>query len=981
MKKVDNNQEKSVMKKADSNQKTKRMAITLALLTAISSGAMAVTPVAAAGYTGSQIAIENVLEAEQEAEQENEEFEEVVLPTAPTEEKGKKKDIGSIMNDFMQDSVESLFDYGKSKLGEKLPDLSKKIFDSIPVANYLNKVGLGKKVGKLIANSLGIAPKSDQPSMKDISEQLKELSDEIKKARDNINNHADDNLSREIDAIENITTVSTYKTGMQQLANSFRDAQNKLQEVKDAPEQDQLVQIAALCGSSEDWTAEGKLVCSLTKVGSFISGSENFISEKNFYEALYYLAVNHGAVFSGQAKNEVEAYVTKTLETYMAAYAIATASLDAQQTLREIKDSEYYEEFLASLSPTMKETCKGIVSNRYEITSKKKELGRLLIDAEGNGSTFTVLGQYQDFVDMSSGIFISRDGQFTTEKKDVVISTAAITSDDSVSGASNAAYTSLYNSWSNALDFEQVIKYAKTYKKSIAEVLQDANFEIPADTKYLLADGKVSKTNGTDKTGDAGSTIRSDGRGGSYGDSWYNEIYSVQAYDIFSKNIKPETVVIKKVQQRKHWVNSKSTSVDPRIVERSTINFLTMCEKTDTSVSAIGKLTNKGTENKYIISSGEYKLTSNLSIADSISVASGTKATLDLNGFALNCTDNSHSAITVESGAELTIIDSSNGKGSIKGYNSAKGGVVFVSKNAKCTLKGIKAEGSASLEGGVVRSEGNLTVENCTFNNCGATGNGGVIANFGSAKISHTKFTNNKAGEKGGVIYNSGDCEIDNCTFAKNQAADGGAIYNQTNSTIKATFVEMSENQTTKNGGGAVTNHGKLTMEAYFKLNNNTASGNGGAIWTNGDAYLANGTIEANKANSDGGAVTVAGGSLEIHDLYIANNQADGHGGAIRNKSESATVKVYDTNFANNTANGDGGAASIHGKNEFHNCKFYGNTAGNKGGALDITGSSKTNFYGCNIHSNTAPKGSAIRYASGAKYNFYDNTQVIGTIY
>ena len=87
------------MKKADSNQKTKRMAITLALLTAISSGAMAVTPVAAAGYTGSQIAIENVLEAEQEAEQENEEFEEVVLPTAPTEEKGKKKDLQYLRTD------------------------------------------------------------------------------------------------------------------------------------------------------------------------------------------------------------------------------------------------------------------------------------------------------------------------------------------------------------------------------------------------------------------------------------------------------------------------------------------------------------------------------------------------------------------------------------------------------------------------------------------------------------------------------------------------------------------------------------------------------------------------------------------------------------------------------------------------------------------------------------------------------------------
>lgn len=915
------------------------------------------------------------LDFDMDDETQEEDVKEVVLPTEKKDE-NKKQDIGSLMDDFMQKSIESLFALGKEKLGENLPDLSEKLFDSIPVANYLNKVGLGKKVGSLIANAFGIAPETE-PSMRDIKNQLQELSKDIENAKNDIKDHADSNLAREIKAIENIQTVSEYKSGMQQLANAFNDVQDKLSEVNDAPEQDQLVQMASLCGSSKYWTVEGTLVCSLTKVGSFISGNKNFISDKNFYESLYQLAVNHGAVFSGQAKNEVETYVTDTVETYMAAYAIAVASLDAQQTLREIKDSDRYQEFLDSLSPTMKQTCVDIVSNKYDITSKKKALGRLLGDADGNGNTKTVLGQYKNFVDKSSGIFISREGQFTTEKKDVVIGAAEIRCDDSVKGASDASYRSLYESWTTALDFDQVIKYAKTYKKSIAEVLQDANFEIPANTKYLLAETKISKT-----TGDGKDNIRSDSKGNVYGDSWYNDIYTVKAYDIFSKDIKPETVVIKKVEQRKHHVNNKEYKVDPRVIDRPTINFLTMCEKTDTSVSAIGKLTNKGNENKYIISSGEYKLSQNLNIKDAISVASGTKATIDLNGFTLNCTDNSHPAITVESGAELTIIDSSNGKGSIKGYNSVKGGVVFVSKNAKCTLKGIKSEGSASLEGGVVRNEGNLTVEKCTFNNNGATNNGGVIANFGSAKISETKFTNNKAGNRGGVIYNGGYCEADHVEFTKNQSVDGGAIFNTSSGIIKITYVTLSENKATKYGGGAVSNYGSFSAIG-FTINNNTAAARGGAIWTNNSVYLKDGIMEynSNGADQDGGAIMVTDGSLEIHDASLSFNKSGHDGGAIRCSDDDATIKVYDTKFEGNTAARDGGAGSIRGKNEFHNCKFYNNKASNKGGALDLAGSSRTNFYGCNIYDNTAPKGSAIRYDNSAKYYFYENTQVEGSIY
>ncbi|MBQ6907581.1 MAG: hypothetical protein IJQ28_04305, partial [Clostridia bacterium] len=156
---------------------------------------------------------------------------------------------------------------------------------------------------------------------------------------------------------------------------------------------------------------------------------------------------------------------------------------------------------------------------------------------------------------------------------------------------------------------------------------------------------------------------------------------------------------------------------------------------------------------------------------------------------------------------------------------------------------------------------------------------------------------------------------------------------------------------------------------------------NGGAIWTNNYAYLEHGNMESNTANADGGAVTVADGLLELHEVILYSNTAKGHGGAIRNKADKGTVKAYNTSFASNTANGDGGAASIRGTNEFHDCTFYMNKADNKGGALDLASSSNTKLYGCSIYDNTAPKGSAIRYDNSAKYYLYDGTYISGSIY
>lgn len=902
-------------------------------------------------------------------------FEEVALPT--TEAKEKEKDWASKMNDFMDAQIVSLFNLGKSKLGENLPDITEKIFDAVPVVNYLNKIGVGKALGGLIADSLGIAP-NKEPSMTDIKNQLKEISNQIEDAKNQINEHSDSNLARAIDAMQDIADVKSYRDGMQELATSFSTAQGVYAESSDATDEEILVQLADICGSNEFWNVKGTFVNSLSTVGSYTSGQKNFTGNQNFYDTLYSLAVKHGAVFSGQAKNEVEEYITDTLETYTAAYALAMASLDAQETLVNIKDSGNYEEFIEHLPASMRDTCSKIKSSRYSIAAKKKELTKLFMDIEETGTQNTVLGQYEKFENMSSGIFIYRDGQFDKHQKDIVLGCASIKCDPTASGKGNVSgYQSAYDSTNSPLALDQLLKHAKTYEKSIAEVLKESNFEIPEDTRYILADSKVSKRE------DDGGATPGIGQSG-YGDSWYFDVYSVQAYDIYSKDLKPVRVDIKKVEQRQHHVPGKSYKVDPVLRDCPTINFLTFCEKTDTTESALGKQTTFENKDRFVISNGEFTLTEDMNVSKPIVVQAGAKATIDLNGFALNCTDNSAPAITVEGGAELTITDNSESQtGSLKGYTTANGGAVFVKQSASCTIENITIAGSASNNGGAVYNEGTARIENCVLDNNGGTSNGGAVVNYGNVTISGTTITRCKTDGAGGAVRNYGTCNVDHTSITECTAKDGGAFYNA--GTLTMTDITMSNNKTTSCGGGAVSNHGTLKITG-FEINNNTSTGNGGAIWSDTSVYLEKGTMDGNKSNitgddNGGGAIYMKKGTLEIHDATISNNSCNSDGGAIMCDSGSSTIKAYNTDFTGNYAPSDGGAIKTKADNEFRNCTFTKNSCGNKGGAIDLASSAKGNFYACTIKDNTAPKGSALRYDSHAKYSFNEGTQVTGVIY
>lgn len=153
---------------------------------------------------------------------------------------------------------------------------------------------------------------------------------------------------------------------------------------------------------------------------------------------------------------------------------------------------------------------------------------------------------------------------------------------------------------------------------------------------------------------------------------------------------------------------------------------------------------------------------------------------------------------------------------------------------------------SNSFSGGAINNSATLTVTACTFTNNmttdgGATGNGGgAIFNLGAgatATIADSTFTGNRqtaGGSSGGAIRNrQGTVTITNSTFSNNTSLNGGgAISNgDTLSVSGSTFVGNSTTAATANGGGiSSTSAGQLTVSNSV-VNGNSTAGSGGGIY------------------------------------------------------------------------------------------------------------------------------------------------------
>ncbi len=189
-------------------------------------------------------------------------------------------------------------------------------------------------------------------------------------------------------------------------------------------------------------------------------------------------------------------------------------------------------------------------------------------------------------------------------------------------------------------------------------------------------------------------------------------------------------------------------------------------------------------------------------------------------------------------------------------------------------------------DGGVIKSEGPLTVINCTFINNTARKGGAIHAENG-LEVINSEFINNTAkGSQGGAIYASGDTQLINDTFDNNVATggSGGAVRVQGNLNVENSTFENNKAGSKRTGditnGGAISvtdssgsgyNPSTITVKNSEFTNNDAF--NGGAISSgdNVNVTVDNSSFVGNKAVF-GAGISANDGSVNITDSLIANN-------------------------------------------------------------------------------------------------------------
>ncbi len=158
-------------------------------------------------------------------------------------------------------------------------------------------------------------------------------------------------------------------------------------------------------------------------------------------------------------------------------------------------------------------------------------------------------------------------------------------------------------------------------------------------------------------------------------------------------------------------------------------------------------------------------------------------------------------------------------------------------------------------------------------------------------------------------VASGGSLSLSGLTLSNGLANDGvsggGAIFNHGPLTVsQTTFSGNSAPAATGTSGGAIDASGPLTV-SLSTFRGNTAQ-EGGGILTQNTASVTNSTFAGNTATIfGGGAIVSVVGTLTVTGSTFTGNTGPG-GGAIDN---DATVHVSNSTFTGNTAGGNGGGA------------------------------------------------------------------------
>lgn len=199
--------------------------------------------------------------------------------------------------------------------------------------------------------------------------------------------------------------------------------------------------------------------------------------------------------------------------------------------------------------------------------------------------------------------------------------------------------------------------------------------------------------------------------------------------------------------------------------------------------------------------------------------------------------------------ANATITNSSFTNNSVGGGFNSYGGGLYNTSEGTITVRNTQfSHNSASLLGGGMINEGQLTMEDSVFDSNTSSGSAGaLVLGGGSSSIARTTFNNNTAQDHAGAIYNNtGINTLDSDTFTNNSTLNrmqygfGGAIFDFQG---PLTIINTIFSDNTGNFGGAIYQYyqaGQLAItQSVFKGNIGTG-GRGGSVYVNNSAAPAN---------------------------------------------------------------------------------------------------------------------------------------------
>ena len=263
--------------------------------------------------------------------------------------------------------------------------------------------------------------------------------------------------------------------------------------------------------------------------------------------------------------------------------------------------------------------------------------------------------------------------------------------------------------------------------------------------------------------------------------------------------------------------------------------------------------------------------------------------------------------------------------------------------SAPITIEGLGADvitvsGADTVRVFDVLDDGAATITALTIaNGMSPVGGGASVALAAKLNLEQCQLTGNQATEfGGGAIFNDGEVTVTATQFSLNfAAADGGAIVS--NGPLTITDSGFTNNEASLQGG-AIAAFGMLSVQmSTFDVNRGA---NGGAIAAAGQVAITDSTFSTNQATFGGGAIS-SGGQLTIERSTFTQNTAS-DGGAI-NATEGLTL--INSTFSGNQARFNGGAvfSDIAANVFINNTTIANNTAnsddqdGGQGGGIFLT--------------------------------------------